>query len=467
MTELKNSRLSEPDIQDSHLPLNPDNALKKLNAFVGKWKTEGQTITAPSNETVKIEGTDIYEWLPGGFFLIHRVDVHMGDEETRSIEVIGYDASNQTYPMYSFDNKGNYDFLQANVQDRTWTITGESIRFTGVFSNDGNTIIGHWEMATDDSNWLPWMEIKLTRMEDLTAHPLDIGSTPRNMEKEEKPAHTDVEETKSVKEAADVKTAVGYASVNGLKMYYEIHGTGRPLILLHGGVGASEMFGPSIPALAENRQVIAVHLQAHGRTADIDRPLRCELMADDIAALMEYLGIKSADIVGYSLGAGVALQTAIIHPDLIHKLVVISAPVKRDGWYPEVLENMAQMGPETAKVMQQTQLYQFYPDTDWEALFTKLGDLLRQDYDWSKEVAAIRSPILIIFADADAIRTEHIMEFFALFGGGQQDTCMDGSGRPMAQLAILPGMTHYNVLSFPALATFIITFLDLPMPESR
>ncbi|AAM06966.1 TPA: alpha/beta hydrolase [Methanosarcina acetivorans] len=258
-----------------------------------------------------------------------------------------------------------------------------------------------------------------------------------------------------------------YVNVNNLNMYYELHGTGRPLILLHGGVGASEMFGPILPDLAENRQVIAVHLQAHGRTADIDRPLSFELMADDIAALVKHLGSEKADIMGYSLGAGVAMQTAIRHPDLVRKLVVVSAPVKRDGWYPEVLEDMAQMGPETVKAIKQSPLYQLYPETDWEVLFTKIGDLLGKDYDWSKDVAAIKSPTRIIFADADAVRMTHIMEFFALFGGGQQDAGMDGSRRPMAQLAILPDMTHYNILSSPSLAAFVTKFLDSPMPETR
>jgi len=259
----------------------------------------------------------------------------------------------------------------------------------------------------------------------------------------------------------------GYAPVNGLNIYYEIHGTGRPLILLHGGVGASEMFGPVLPTLAKNRQVVAVHLQAHGRTVDIDRPLSFELMADDIAELIKHLCIEKADIMGYSLGAGVALQTAIRHPEVVGKLVIISAPFKWDGWYPEVLEGMAQMGPEAAKAMKQTPFYQLYPDVEWEILFTKLGDLLRQDYDWSKEVAAIKSPVMLVFADADAVHTAHAMEFFALLGGGQRDAGLDGSLRPTAQLAILPGVTHYNILSFPTLATFVTTFLDALMPEAK
>ncbi|AKB77420.1 acetoin dehydrogenase E2 subunit dihydrolipoyllysine-residue acetyltransferase [Methanosarcina horonobensis HB-1 = JCM 15518] len=188
-------------------------------------------------------------------------------------------------------------------------------------------------------------------------------------------------------------------------------------------------------------------------------------MAEDVAALMKHLGIEKADFTGYSLGAGVALQIAIRHPDLIHKIVVISAPVKQSGWYPEVLDLMAQMGPDTAKSIKQTQLYQFYPDTDWEALFTKLGDLVRQDFDWSKEITAIKSPVMIVFADADSVRMAHIMEFFAQFGGGQRDVGLDRALRPQAQLAILPGTTHYDILSFPMLAAIITRFLDSPMPE--
>lgn len=227
------------------------------------------------------------------------------------------------------------------------------------------------------------------------------------------------------------------------------------------------MFGLLLTKLAEDRLVIAVHLQAHGRTIDIDRPLSFELMADDINALMKHLDFDKADIVGYSLGGGVALQTAIRHPEVVRKLVVISTPVKRSGWYPEVLEGMAQMGPEAAKLMKQTPLNQLYPDADWAALFTKLGNLLKQDYDWSKDVAAIKSPVMLVFADADVVRTAHVMEFFALMGGGQRDAGMDGSGRSTAQLAVLPGMTHYNILSFPTLDALVTKFLDAPGPKDE
>ncbi len=258
-----------------------------------------------------------------------------------------------------------------------------------------------------------------------------------------------------------------YASVNGLNVYYEIHGAGEPLILLHGGVGGIEMFGPNLPELAKTRRVIAVDLQAHGRTADIDRPLRFELMAEDLAALLKHLGIETADIIGYSLGGGVALQTAIRHPEVVRKLVIVSAAFKREGWYPEVLASMAQMGPAAAEGMKQSPLYNLYPGVDWARLFTKLGDLLRQDYDWSKEVATIKAPTMIIFADADAVRTAHVMEFFGLLGGGQKDAGLDGSGRTAAQLAILPGFTHYNILSSTALASAVTPFLDVPINSKK
>ncbi len=260
-----------------------------------------------------------------------------------------------------------------------------------------------------------------------------------------------------------------YAPVNSLNMYYETHGggAGSPLVLLHGGVGASEMFGAVLPLLAAGRQVIAADLQAHGRTADIDRPLRFESMADDVAALIKHLGLASADVMGYSLGGGVALQTAIRHPELARRLVLVSTPFKRDGWYPEVLAGMGQMGPEAAEPMKQTPMYQAYAAVapkpqDWPVLLTKLGKLLSQDYDWSQAVAAIKAPAMIVVGDADSVRTAHAVEFFALLGGGKADGGWDGSGMSSARLAILPGMTHYTIFSSPILASTVTPFLDAP-----
>lgn len=262
-----------------------------------------------------------------------------------------------------------------------------------------------------------------------------------------------------------------YAAVNGLRIYYEIHGpavdTSTPLVLLHGGVGGIEMFGPNLPALAAGRRVIAVDLQGHGRTADVDRPLRCESMADDIAALLGVLRIARADILGYSLGGCVALQTAIRHPDVVRKLVIVSAAFRRSGFYPEARQAMDQMGPAAAAGMKQSPLGTLYPDVDWARLFTKLGDLLRQDYDWSKDVAAIKAPTMLVFADADAIQPAHIMEFYGLLGGGRRDGGLDGSGRPAGRLAVIPGATHYSLLSTTIVAELVTPFLDQPPPNAR
>jgi pimeloyl-ACP methyl ester carboxylesterase len=271
----------------------------------------------------------------------------------------------------------------------------------------------------------------------------------------------------TVQAGAAAALKAGYAPVNGLNLYYEIHGSGEPLILLHGGVGATGMFHDIMPALSNGRSVIAVDLQGHGRTADIDRPLRIESMADDIAALMKHLGIQKADLMGYSMGGEVALRTAIQHPGLVRKLVIVSSTYKRDGWYPEILAGMAQMGPAAAEPMKQTPMYQMYAGVaprpaDWPVLLTKLGGLLRKEYDWSKEVAAIQAPVLLAFGDADAVRTAHAVQFFELLGGGKKDGGWDGSGMSKSRLAILPGLTHYNIFSSPVLASTVVTFLNAP-----
>jgi pimeloyl-ACP methyl ester carboxylesterase len=269
----------------------------------------------------------------------------------------------------------------------------------------------------------------------------------------------------------DTSVQTRYAPVNGLKLNYEIHGAGEPLVLLHGGYGLTSMFGEILPLLAKTRQVIAVDLQAHGRTADIDRPLRLEFMADDIAALIKHLGLQKADIMGYSMGGSTALRTAIQHPEVVRKLVVISIPFKRNGWYPEMLSGMDQMNRATAAFLQETPIYQAYASVapkpeNFPTLCEKMGDLLRQDYDWSADVAALKMPVMIVYGDADSIPPAHAAEFFKLLGGGKMDGSWDGSGMSNARLAILPGTTHYNVFYSPALAPAVTLFLDAPMPEA-
>ena len=267
--------------------------------------------------------------------------------------------------------------------------------------------------------------------------------------------------------AAGVKS--GYAPVDGLKLYYEIHGGGAPLILMHGGLGSIEMFGATLPALASGRQVIAVDLQAHGGTADIDRPLSFDTMSEDIAGLLKYLGIEKADVMGYSLGAGVALRTTVNHPGVVKKLVVLSTPYKHDGWYPEIRAAMEQIGPGLAEQMKPSPLYQQYAKVaprpeDWPLLVSKVGKLVRTDYDWSQDVAAIKAPTMLVFGDADSVQPQHTVEFFQLLGGGKRDGGWDGSGISNARLAVLPGVTHYNIAESPGLVPTVVPFLEAEMP---
>lgn len=257
---------------------------------------------------------------------------------------------------------------------------------------------------------------------------------------------------------------MSYADVNGVRLWYEIHGSGRPLVLLHGGYGAVEMFAPILPAFAARRRVVAVDLQGHGRTADVDRPLRFESMADDIAELLRHLGLPEADVLGYSLGGGVALRTAIQHPGLVRRLVLVSTPCARRGWYPEVLAAMAMQDERFAEQMRGTPPHELYAAVaprpeDWPRLWAKTGDLLRREYDWSAEVAALTVPTMLVYADADSIPVHHMADFFGLLGGGHRDAGWDGSDRPTARLAVLPGLTHYDIVTSPAVPDVVLPFL--------
>ncbi len=263
-----------------------------------------------------------------------------------------------------------------------------------------------------------------------------------------------------------------YADVNGIKLYYELHGSGKPLVLLHGGLGAIEMFGPNLPALAKGRQVIAIDLQGHGRTADIDRPLSVQFMADDVAALIKHLGLQRTDIMGYSLGGGVALQTAIRHPEVVNKLVLVSTPFRRNGFYPDILAQQGQVTAAAAERMKQTPMYQMYASLaprpeDWGRLLGKIGEAMKNDFDFSNEIRSLKATTLVVAGDADIFPPAHAVEMFALLGGGQRDGGWDGSGRPKSRLAILPGVTHYTMGSDPALAPVAIAFLDEPVAGPR
>ncbi|TMD35066.1 MAG: alpha/beta hydrolase [Chloroflexi bacterium] len=258
-----------------------------------------------------------------------------------------------------------------------------------------------------------------------------------------------------------------YAEVNGINLYYEIHGSGRPLILLHGGLGSGEMFGPVLPLLAERHQVVAVDLQGHGRTADIDRPIDVRLMAGDIAALIDHLRLATPDVVGYSLGGGVALQTAAKYPAKVRRLVLVSANMRPDAIYAEMRAQQGQVNASAAEFMKDTPMYQLYQRVaprpeDFPRLLTKIGESMSKDYDFTEEVRGLQMPTLVVAGDADMAPPSHYVEVFKLLDGGLRDGGWMGEGRPKGghALAILPGVTHYNIFNSPLLAAAILAFLD-------
>jgi pimeloyl-ACP methyl ester carboxylesterase len=193
-------------------------------------------------------------------------------------------------------------------------------------------------------------------------------------------------------------------------------------------------------------------------------------MAGDIAALIKHLKLGQVDLVGYSLGGGVAFFTALRHPELVRKLVIVSTNLKRNAIYPEMLAQQEQVGPQAAEAMKQTPMYELYARVaprpeDWPRLLGKIGAAMKGDFDYTKELAQIKMPTMIVAGDSDMFPPAHAVEMFGLLGGGKRDGGWDGSGRPTARLAILPGMTHYAMGSDPALAAAVIPFLDEPAPK--
>jgi pimeloyl-ACP methyl ester carboxylesterase len=264
-----------------------------------------------------------------------------------------------------------------------------------------------------------------------------------------------------------------YADVNGISLYYETHGTGRPLILLHGGLGSGEMFGPILPALAERHHVITVDLQGHGRTADIDRPIDIRLMADDIAALIDHLALDKPDLVGYSLGGGVAFFTAVKYPHRVSKLVMASANIRRDAIPAEMLAQQARVSSAAVEFMKDTPMYQLYqrvaPRPEYFGrLLDKIGVYMSKDFDYSEEMRSLRVPTMLVCADADMAPPSHYVEVFKLLDGGLRDGGWMGEGRARGghALAVLPGLTHYNLSASPLFAAVVLDFLDGPRSES-
>ena len=271
----------------------------------------------------------------------------------------------------------------------------------------------------------------------------------------------------------DETPQTGYAPVNGLEMYYEIHGTGRPLVVLHGAYMTIDAMGEFVPELAKTRQVIGVELQGHGHTADVDRPLSYEAMANDVAALIHHLGIDEADVFGYSMGGGVALQLAIRHPGVVRKLVVASASYASDHMHAELLEMIPSITPEVfaGSPIEEAYLRTAPNPEDFPTLVAKLKRLDMETFAWPPEnIRGIAAPTLLIVGDSDAIGLEHAVELFKLLGGGVMG---DFTGLPKPQLAVLPATTHFvppgSGLMDRAdwLLSMIVPFLDAPMTDDR
>jgi pimeloyl-ACP methyl ester carboxylesterase len=263
-----------------------------------------------------------------------------------------------------------------------------------------------------------------------------------------------------------------YAEVNGLTMYYEVHGSGRPLLLLHGAYQTINTVGPILPGLAETRQVIAAEMQGHGRTADIDRPITYEGMADDVAALIRHLGIEEADVFGFSMGAAAALQLAIRHPGLARKLVVASASFTSDGAQPELHEMLPTITPEMFAGSPIEAAYkEVAPNPeDFPRLVEKMKRLDVTPFAWpAEDVRGIEAPTMIVVGDADVVRLEHAVEMFRLLGGGAMG---DLAGFSKSQLAVLPGTAHFippgsGVMDRAEwLLSMVSVFLDAPLPEA-
>jgi pimeloyl-ACP methyl ester carboxylesterase len=257
----------------------------------------------------------------------------------------------------------------------------------------------------------------------------------------------------------------GDVDADGVRVYWESRGTGgTPLVLVHGGFGLTSMFG-ALDRWAPDRRVIAVELEGHGHTALSGRPLSLDALGDSIAAVVREVAGGQADVLGYSLGGLSALSAAVRHPDLVRRLVLVSIPCRRSGWYPEVLAGMDQVGSAGFEGMRQSPMYSGYAAVapvvdDFPRLMDAVGALLRTQYDYTDDVPGLAPDTMLVVADADSMPTSHVAEFFGLLGGGQRDAGWDGAGRPRHALAVVPGRTHYDILEAPVLPDLVGGFLQ-------
>jgi pimeloyl-ACP methyl ester carboxylesterase len=257
----------------------------------------------------------------------------------------------------------------------------------------------------------------------------------------------------------------GRVEANGVDYYYELHGQGEPLLLLHGGLGSIDMWGAVLPTLAEHREVVAVDLQGHGRTTLGDRTFDLDDMGDDMAAILDRLGFEQVDVMGYSLGAGVSFRLAVRHPDRVRRLVLVSSSYSTDGLHPEMRPQQGALTGEMADAMKGTPMYESYmavaphPE-DFPKLLDRIGEFMGRSFDWADDVGKLTMPVMLVYGDSDMFRPDHIVDFYRRVGGGLRDAGWQREHQSPSRLAILPDLTHYDVFLDPELARTVLPFLD-------
>src|SRR5688572_15354772 len=263
--------------------------------------------------------------------------------------------------------------------------------------------------------------------------------------------------------AAPTKT--GRLEVNGVNYYYEIHGKGEPLLLLHGGMGNIDMFGPLLPTLAKKRKVIAVDMHGHGRTALGDRAWSLQAMGDDMAEIVKRLGHPQVDVMGYSMGGGVAFRMAVQQPQSVRRVVIASAGYSDEAYFPELRQMQNAVGASMAEQMKETPMYKSYMKVapkkeDFPRLLDTIGNFMRGSYDWSADVAKLKGPVMLVYGDSDMFKPEHIVKFYQLLGGGLKDAGWQREHMSKNRLAIIPDQTHYDLFLSPRLVPTVLPFLD-------
>ncbi len=257
----------------------------------------------------------------------------------------------------------------------------------------------------------------------------------------------------------------GHVTAGGIPYYYEIHGEGEPLLLLHGGLGSFDMFAPVLAEFTASRQVIGIDLQGHGHTVLGDRPIDLKAIADDIAVVLGEIGVRQVDVLGYSLGGMTAFRLAVQHPDLVRRLVIAAAPIASDGFYPEMRPQQAAVGADAAPMMTETAMYKSYvavapKPEDFPRLLDAMGAFMRTDYDWMDELATLKMPVMIVVGDSDMVRLDHAVAMYRALGGGLKDAGWMREHMSQNRLAVIPDVTHYEMFFSPALSATAMPFLD-------